>query len=116
MLISVLDNIGKVDALYLESRIQESTNTRFLVLELAEGETLAPRIARGPIPADESIELAMQIAEALEGAHDEGIVHRDLKPANIKIRPEGKVKVLDFGSRKCMSPSLRIVRSCIHPR
>ena len=73
---------------------------RFLVLELVEGETLADRIARGPIPIDEALRIAKQIAEALESAHEKHIVHRDLKPANIKITPEGVVKVLDFGLAK----------------
>jgi len=74
--------------------------SRFLVLELVEGETLAERIARGPIPIDETLTIAKQIVEALEAAHERGIVHRDLKPANIKIAPDGKAKVLDFGLAK----------------
>jgi len=69
-------------------------------MELVEGETLADRIARGPIPIDEALPLAKQIAEALEAAHEQGIIHRDLKPANIKVRPDGSVKVLDFGLAK----------------
>jgi len=72
----------------------------FLVMELVEGTTLAFRIAEGPIPVEEALPLALQIAEALQSAHDKGIVHRDLKPANIKITPEGTVKVLDFGLAK----------------
>ena len=75
-------------------------DSRFLVLELVEGETLADRIARGPIPLDEALVIAIQIAEALEAAHEKGIIHRDLKPANIKLTPEGEVKVLDFGLAK----------------
>jgi eukaryotic-like serine/threonine-protein kinase len=75
-------------------------SARFLVLELVEGETLAQRIARGALPIEESLDIARQIAEALEAAHDRGVVHRDLKPANIKIAPDGKVKVLDFGLAK----------------
>src|SRR5687767_15764039 len=71
-----------------------------LVMELVEGPTLADRIARGPIPIDEALPIARQIAEALEAAHEQGIVHRDLKPANIKIRADGTVKVLDFGLAK----------------
>ncbi len=74
-----------------------------LVMELVEGPTLAERIARGPIPVDEALAIARQIAEALEYAHERGIVHRDLKPANIKVTPEDRVKVLDFGLAKAMS-------------
>jgi serine/threonine-protein kinase len=77
-------------------------NVRFLVMELAEGQTLAERIARGPIPVDEAMKIARQIAEALEAAHEKGIIHRDLKPANIKVTMDGKVKVLDFGLAKAM--------------
>jgi serine/threonine-protein kinase len=67
---------------------------------LVEGEDLSERIKRGPIPVDEAVAIALQIAEALEAAHERGIVHRDLKPANIKLRPDGTVKVLDFGLAK----------------
>jgi len=80
------------------------SSTRALVLELVEGDTLAERIARGPIPLDEAIAIAQQIADALEAAHEQGIVHRGLKPANIKVRPDGTVKVLDFGLAKAISP------------
>jgi len=72
----------------------------YLVMELVEGPTLAERIAHGPIPMEEALAIAKQIADALEAAHEKGIVHRDLKPANIKIRPDGSVKVLDFGLAK----------------
>ena len=75
----------------------ESSGTRALVLELVEGPTLADRIAKGPIPLDEALPIAKQIAEALEAAHGAGMIHRDLKPANIKVREDGTVKVLDFG-------------------
>ena len=71
-----------------------------LVLELVEGPTLADRLAHGPIPVDEALPIARQIAEALEAAHEQGIIHRDLKPANVKLRPDGTVKVLDFGLAK----------------
>jgi eukaryotic-like serine/threonine-protein kinase len=69
----------------------------YLVMELVEGQTLAERIAQGPVPLEEALGIAKQIGDALEAAHEKGIVHRDLKPANIKIRPDGSVKVLDFG-------------------
>ena len=82
--------------------LQEANDTRFLVLELVEGETLADRTARGPIPIEEALDIAKSICEALEAAHEKGIVHRDLKPANVKITPEGKVKVLDFGLAKAL--------------
>src|SRR5215831_1227534 len=82
--------------------LAEASGTRFLVLELVEGETLADRIERGPIPVDEALDIAKQIAEALEAAHERSIIHRDLKPANVKLAPEGKVKVLDFGLAKVM--------------
>ena len=72
----------------------------YLVMELVEGPTLAERIAQGPIPLEEALGIAKQIADALEAAHEKGIVHRDLKPANIKIKPDGSVKVLDFGLAK----------------
>jgi serine/threonine-protein kinase len=83
--------------------LQESDGTHFLVLEFVPGETLAERIKRGPIPADEALPLFKQIAEGLEAAHEKGVVHRDLKPANIKVTPEGKAKVLDFGLAKAMA-------------
>jgi serine/threonine-protein kinase len=83
--------------------LEESDGTNFLVLELVEGDALADRSRRGPIPVEESLKLALQIAEALEAAHEKGIIHRDLKPANIKVTPEGKVKVLDFGSAKAFA-------------
>ncbi len=83
--------------------LEESKGTRFLVLELVEGQTLSERLVRGPLPVKESLELALQIAEALEAAHEKGVIHRDLKPANIKVTSEGKVKVLDFGLAKAYS-------------
>jgi len=82
--------------------LEETGSMRALVMELVEGENLSRRIARGPIPVDEAMPIAKQIAEALEAAHERGIIHRDLKPANIKVRPDGTVKVLDFGLAKAM--------------
>ena len=82
--------------------LEESNGTIALVMELVEGEDLSARIARGAIPLDEALPIARQIAEALEAAHEQGIVHRDLKPANIKVRPDGTVKVLDFGLAKAL--------------
>ena len=83
--------------------LEESNGTRFLVLELVEGDTLADRLRHGVIPVEESLKLALQIAEALEAAHEKGVIHRDLKPANIKVTPDGKVKVLDFGLAKAFA-------------
>ena len=80
--------------------LERSASGTALVMELVEGPTLADRIALGAIPLDEAIPIATQIAEALEAAHDHNIIHRDLKPANIKVRPDGTVKVLDFGLAK----------------
>ena len=91
--------------------LEESGETRALVMELVEGPTLADRIA-GPMPLAEALPIARQIAEALEDAHEKGIVHRDLKPANVKVTPEGEVKVLDFGLAKATRrrPGARIRR------
>jgi len=76
--------------------------TLALIMELVDGPTLAERLASGPMPIDEALPIARQIAEALEVAHDQGIVHRDLKPANVKVRDDGTVKVLDFGLAKAL--------------
>jgi serine/threonine-protein kinase len=85
--------------------LEKADGIRALVMELVEGPTLADRIAQGPVPVDEALPIARQIAEALEAAHEKGIVHRDLKPANIKLRPDGTVKVLDFGLAKAADPA-----------
>jgi Tol biopolymer transport system component len=80
--------------------LDDGTTVHVIAMELAPGEDLAERLKRGPLPVDEAIAIAKQIAEALEVAHEKGIVHRDLKPANLKVTPDGKVKVLDFGLAK----------------
>ena len=85
--------------------LEEADDIRALVLELVEGPTLADRIKQGPIPLDEALPIAKQIAEALEAAHEAGVIHRDLKPANIKVKEDGTVKVLDFGLAKALDPN-----------
>ncbi len=92
-------NIGSIYGL------EEAEGIKALVLELVEGPTLADRIKQGPIPIDEALPIAKQIAEALEAAHEQGVIHRDLKPANVKVRPDGMVKVLDFGLAKALDPN-----------
>jgi eukaryotic-like serine/threonine-protein kinase len=84
---------------------ENANGIRALVMELVDGPTLADRIAQGPVPIDEALAIARQIATALECAHEAGIVHRDLKPANVKVRPDGTVKVLDFGLAKAVEPT-----------
>jgi Tol biopolymer transport system component len=84
--------------------LEESDGVRALVMELVDGEDLSTVIARGPLPLEEALPIARQMAEALEAAHERGIVHRDLKPANVKLTPDGAVKVLDFGLAKALEP------------
>ena len=91
-------NIGSIYGL------EEAEGVRALVLELVKGPTLADRIKQGPIPIDEALPIAKQIAEALEAAHEQGVIHRDLKPANVKVKDDGTVKVLDFGLAKAFQP------------
>ena len=92
-------NIGSIYGL------EEAEGGKFkaLVLELVEGPTLADRIKQGPIPLDEALPIAKQIAEALEAAHEQGVIHRDLKPANVKVKDDSTVKVLDFGLAKAFA-------------
>jgi eukaryotic-like serine/threonine-protein kinase len=85
--------------------LEEAGDLTALVLELVEGPTLADRLTEGTVPLDEALPIARQIAEALEAAHEKGIIHRDLKPANIKLRPDGTVKILDFGLAKSLEPT-----------
>jgi len=85
--------------------VETAGGVSVLVMELVEGPTIEERIAQGPIPSADALPIAVQIAEALEAAHERGVVHRDLKPANVKIAPEGRVKVLDFGLAKAPEPA-----------
>ena len=95
--------------------LEESSGITTLVLEYVDGPTLADRIARGPLPLDEALPVASQIADALDAAHEQGIVHRDLKPANIKVRPDGTVKVLDFGLAKVVGQADRAANAANSP-
>ena len=95
--------------------LEVSDGVQALVLELVEGPTLASRIARGRIPISEALSIAKQIAEGLEAAHKRGIIHSDLKPANIKLRPDGAVKILDFGLAKALDAVMR-TRPCLTRR
>jgi hypothetical protein len=84
--------------------LEEVGGQRFLIMELVEGEDLSARIGRGPISVEDTLEIALQIASALEAAHEQGVIHRDLKPANIRVTEDGRVKVLDFGLAKALDP------------
>jgi serine/threonine protein kinase/Tol biopolymer transport system component len=94
--------------------LEEDGERRALAMELVEGVTLADRVAHGPLPMDDAIHVALQIAEGLEAAHEQGIIHRDLKPANVKIRPDGTVKVLDFGLAKALLPADVVSAETLH--
>jgi eukaryotic-like serine/threonine-protein kinase len=98
-------NHPKIASIY---GLEYSGNTPALVMELAEGPTLADRIRQGPIPIDEALAIARQIADALEYAHERGIIHRDLKPANVKVAGDDTVKILDFGLAKALSADLSV--------
>ena len=102
-------NIGSIYGL------EDADGQKALVLELIEGPTLADRIKEGPIPVDEALPIAKQIAEALEAAHEQGVIHRDLKPANVKVKADGTVKVLDFGLAKAFEPEAGSVSASMSP-
>jgi len=95
-------NHANIAAIY---GFEKSAGLSALVMELVEGEDLSQRITRGAIPLDEALPIARQLADALEAAHEQGIIHRDLKPANVKVRPDGMVKMLDFGLAKATEPT-----------
>ena len=105
-------NHPKIAAVY---GLEDAAGAKALVMELVEGEDLSQRLARGAIPIGEALAIAKQIAEALEAAHEQGIIHRDLKPANIKVRPDGTVKVLDFGLAKVIEPSGAMASNSMSP-
>ena len=84
--------------------IHETEGVRFIAMELVDGEDLSQRLARGPMPRDEALQTALEIARGFEAAHGQGIIHRDLKPANVSLAADGTVKVLDFGLAKALAP------------
>src|SRR5512134_523287 len=103
-LLASLNHSGIAHVYGFESAtLPDGSSAHLLAMELVPGEDLAERLKRGAIPVDEALAVARQVAEALEEAHEHGIVHRDLKPANIKLTPDGKVKVLDFGLAKAFT-------------
>ena len=102
--IAAIYGIEEAEPSAAEGKSSGQEAVKALVLELVEGPTLADRIAQGPIPVDEALPIAKQIAEALEAAHEQGVIHRDLKPANIKLKDDGVVKVLDFGLARAFQP------------
>ena len=105
-------NHSNIAAIY---GFEELDGVQALVMEWVDGPTLADRIAQGPVPLDDALPMALQIAAALEAAHGQGIIHRDLKPANIKVRPDGTIKVLDFGLAKALAPDVAAPVATLSP-
>jgi eukaryotic-like serine/threonine-protein kinase len=105
-------NHANIAAIY---GLEQAEGKRFLVLELVEGETLAQRLGKGPLPVDETLGICKQIADGLEAAHEKGVIHRDLKPANVMITEEDKVKILDFGLAKALSDETQSIDSSQSP-